>query len=129
MSTFIQPQFVDAMRDEDAINLHIVDLVDIQELSRAKECYSTVIDMINCDVAKLKEDSTEFKKFAADLDSLIIFCTADDDDIPADHYDGQPLIYHQNILSDLRLDPATVRQGSIEAVLASNRGGRRSDSC
>ena len=113
LSSFIQPRFVDAMRDEDAINLHIVDLIDIQELSRAKECYSTVMDMINCDVAKLKEDTAEFRKFAADLDNLIIFCTADDDDIPADHYDGQPLIYHQNILSDLRLEDALMEFASL----------------
>lgn len=105
-SSFIQPKFVSSMRDEDALNLHIVDLIDIQELSRAKECFSTVQDMIQCDVTLLKEDSAEFKRFAQDLDALIMFCTADDEDIPADHYDGQPLHYHQNILSDLRIEDA-----------------------
>lgn len=43
VSTFIPPKFVDAMRDEDAINLHIVDLIDIQELSRYVRHYPTGI--------------------------------------------------------------------------------------
>jgi hypothetical protein len=91
----------DTMKDEDAINLHVVDLVDIQELTRAKECLTTVMEMITFDVQHLTEGSPDFKRFAHDLDALIIFCTEDDDDLPADEYDGQPLVYHQNILTDL----------------------------
>lgn len=80
---------------------------------RAKECFNTVQDMIKCNATLLKEDSSEFKRFVQDLDALMIFCTADDEDIPADHYDGSPLGYHQNILADLRIEDALMEFVSL----------------
>ena len=69
--------------------------------------------MIKCNATLLKEDSSEFKRFVQDLDALMIFCTADDEDIPADHYDGSPLGYHQNILADLRIEDALMEFVSL----------------
>jgi hypothetical protein len=106
-SRFINPSFVEQMKDEDAFIMYNVDLKDIQELTRAKECHATCLEMSRMSVKEvegLQEGSRDFRKYTNALDQMIKFCTKDDDSNDADVYDGEPQTYRQNLLTDLRVE-------------------------
>jgi hypothetical protein len=110
-SHFINPSFVEQMKDEDAFIMYAVDLKDIQELTRAKECHATCVEMSLMTVAEaegLADGSQDFRKYKNALDQMIKFCTKDDNAKDADVYDGEPQTYRQNLLTDLRVEDAVM---------------------
>jgi hypothetical protein len=96
--------FVSSKSDENAFNLQLVDLKDVQNLSRAKSDHGTLQKMFAQDpkelaslAGKLRGD-VELRDYIRALDSMLAFCTAD-------RRVGQREISdHQRTLADLRVD-------------------------
>lgn len=112
-TVLIKPEFLDRFVDEDAFNLLLVDLQDIQELSRAKEAKQILDQFLAAgsprEMMEVADGSPAFKFAAGALDRMIRFCTADDTDIvDAEKYDGEPIAFHQNILIDLRFEDTLI---------------------
>lgn len=101
---YVQLDFVDSKRDENAFSMQVVDLKDVQDLSWAKSDHISLQKMFAKTTDEIMllgspETKHELQEYTRALDSMLLFCT-----MPHKRRKPQEIANHQHTLADLRVE-------------------------